>query len=280
MSIFIFRRKGYKIPIDPKRLHTLHFGLNAYQRSPLKLCVNDVKAIIPLYEQWGVLPRNMVAMYDGDCDTQNMKKALQDLVKRANPYDYVAIQYSGHASNLPCLDEIDGKMEILCPIDIHKDFEKYNVSDDFICEILTQLSQKYVTTALIPMDCCHTGGMTRTLSGIITPPSHARYLPAPAEAVYRDTRHYRSVRETFKESNRAFMIGGCEGHQVSYEYAKAGHGALTWAMLEAWKKGASMTPRKLHQSVYKQVTTVFPEQHPVLEGNETLFDLPFFTPLT
>jgi Caspase domain len=272
----LFRRapRRYVIPIDPRKVHTLHIGINAYERSPLKLCVGDVIEVKKRFEEWGMLPKNMVTLLDKDADTQNMKRALEDLVKRSNANDVVIIQYSGHGSQLPCLDEEDGKMELICPVDIHRDFEKYNCSDDFICGILSGLSAKNVLPYLMPFDCCHTGGMTRTLSSDLY--TGIRYLAPPLEAVYRNARTYRS--REYAETNNVVMFGGCQSDQVSYEYAKAGHGALTWAFLNATKeRGLAGTPQEVFIPLAKQVTGVFPEQHPVLEGKQALFHVPFFT---
>jgi metacaspase-1 len=264
----------YRIPLDPQRVHTLHIGINAYKRSPLKLCVNDVNAVKQRFQEWGVLPQNMVTLLDAEADTQNMKQALHDLVKRANPLDVVIVQYSGHGSQLPCVDETDGKMEILCPVDIHEDFETKNVSDDFIAAIIQNLHQRRVQVYFLPIDCCHTGDLTRSFISDVY--NGVRYLPAPDGALY-------SKRRTFKpreyvENNNVIMLGGCQAHEVSYEYSLAGLGALTWAFLNATeKRGLKPTPRQLHDTVSKKVTGVFKEQHPVLEGKEPLFDVPFFT---
>jgi uncharacterized caspase-like protein len=282
MNIFnFFRRKAksYVLPIDPKRLHTLHVGINEYQRSPLKLCVNDVNAVKTRLQALGIPEQNMVTLLDKTADTQNMKYALNDLLKRANAGDVVVVQYSGHGSQLPCLDEEDGKMELLCPADIHRDFEKYNVSDDFLSGLLVQLSARRVTTYFLPFDCCHTGGMTRLLSGTLSAPPNTRFLPAPLNAVYRDPRVYRSREALQTEKNSIVMLGGCAAHEVSYEYALAQNGALTWSLLTALENPHKLTSRTLHKNVHEQVTGVFPDQHPVLEGNPNLFDLPLFTPL-
>lgn len=276
-----FRRKPkpYTLPIDPRRIHTLHIGINAYERSPLRLCVNDVHAVTQRFQELGVPEGNMVQLLDKTADTQNIKQALNELTKYTIRGSVVIVQYSGHGSQLPCLDEEDGKMEILCPADIHRDFEKYNVSDDFLNGIAMQLTARQVTLYFLPFDCCHTGGMTRTLNGNRTAPPNARFLPAPPEAVYRDMRVYKSREVVQTETNSIAMLGGCEGHEVSYEYALAGHGALTWAFLNALEKPHKLTLRSLHTQAHEKVTGVFSDQHPVLEGNPILFDKPLFSPL-
>lgn len=272
MSIFnIFKPKKYVLPADPSRIHTLHIGINAYERSPLALCVNDVISVKKRLLEWGVLEKNMVTLLDGDADTKNFKQALQDLVRRVQTGDYAVVQYSGHGSNLPCRREKDGNMEILCPVDIEKDFERNNVSDDFISDVIRQITEKSATFYALPFDCCHTGGMTRALAPSIV----TRYLPAPDGARYQKRRES-GLDDEAADTRNVVMLGGCEGNEVSYEYSQSNHGALTWAWLGATSKGLPI-PRKLHSTVYKQVQKAFPGQHPVLEGNEALFDIPYFT---
>lgn len=272
-----FRRKPrqYKISINAQNIHTLHIGINAYKRSPLKLCVNDVTAVKQRFQEWGISPKNMVTLLDNTANTKNIKQALNDLERRAKPHDYVIIQYSGHGSQLPCVGEVDGKMEILCPVDIDLDFEKNHISDDFVGSVLTRLTARNITTYLL-VDCCHTGGMTRTLSNETTLYNATRYLEAPQYAQYRDARTYRN--SEFAETNKVVMLGGCEAHEVSYEYSIARHGALTWAFLEETKQnGLAETPLEIYNRVSQKVTKIFSGQHPVLEGKQELFTKQFFS---
>ena len=280
MGLFSFLRpkpKPYKLPIDPKRVHALHVGINAYKRSPLQLCVNDIIAVKKLFASWGVLPENTVTLLDREATTVAIKNALQDGVDKLKHGDCFVVQYSGHGSNLPCAQEMDGNMEIICPVDIEDDFEQNNVPDWFIGDIARQVTEKGATMYLLPFDCCHTGGITRDLLGGKKPKAAlegARYLPAPKKARYRG--EVRRFKDEDKETNRIVAIGGCEAGEVSYEYSEAKHGAATWALLDAVKNGLP-TPRALHKSIYNQVQGAFPTQHPVLEGNEAYFDIPYFT---
>lgn len=274
----IFKPKRFALPVEASRYQYVGIGINAYERSALKLCVPDIKASVPYWQQWGLKDSQITTLFDHDADTQNIKAAVNAAVDRAVRYDVVAIQPSGHGSNLPCVDERDGKKEIFCPVDIFADFERNNVDDIFWNALARKATAKQVTLWLLPFDCCHTGGMTRTLSGITEPRPGVRYLPAPSEARYRGEIS-RGFKDDGVETNAIIMLGGCEAEEVSYEYAKAGHGALTWGTLEAYKQNKPFTARSLHKFAGGKVTGAFSDQHPVLEGNPNLFDKPLFSPL-
>lgn len=281
MSLFsnLFpKSQKFALPVDPKRYNYVGIGINSYRESPLKLCVNDVKALEPYWRAWGLPDANITTLYDTDADTKNIIAALTAAVERANPWDIVVPQYSGHGSDLPCANQRNGRMQIICPSDIEDDFERNNVPDTFFADLGRKATAKRVTIIMFPFDCCHTGGLTRTLNNSSMPPlGTPRYLPAPEGAkFFGEVRRYK---DDGAETSSLAMVGGCRAEEVSYEYADAGHGACTWGVLEALKKGNPYTLRTMHQFAYGKVTSTFPAQHPVLEGNEKLFDLPLFSPM-
>lgn len=281
MSIFsnLFgTHKKFTLPVDPKRYIYVGIGINAYKDSPLKLCVNDVKALLPYWANWGVPAANITTLFDTDADTKNIIAALTAAVDRANPGDIFVPQYSGHGSKLPCANERDGNMEIICPSDIEDDFERNNIPDTFFAELGRRATAKNVTIIMFPFDCCHTGGLTRTLTGSPLPTlGTPRYLPAPEGA--RFFGKVRQYKDDGAETSNLAMIGGCRADEVSYEYADVKHGACTFGLLEALKNQSNPTLRTIHQATAQKVTKSFPAQHPVLEGNERLFDLPLFSPM-
>jgi NAD-dependent dihydropyrimidine dehydrogenase PreA subunit len=268
----------YQIP-NAENVRTLHIGINDYPHSPLALCVNDVKAVSTRFKQWGVADAHRTMILNREATATNFKGAMLKLVDDTPPLGLAVFNYSGHGSNVGCTDEADGRMEIMCPVDIHDFSEQNNVTDDFFASVIERATAKGITMFAL-IDCCNAGDLTRNLQQQANDNPAIRYIRPPEGVSYRMKRQF-PPKELYAAKRSVVMFGGCRSDEVSYEYADAGFGALTWAFLDrtALANGPRMTPKKLHSGITKKVTSAFPEQHPVLEGNPALFTKPLFTRL-
>jgi NAD-dependent dihydropyrimidine dehydrogenase PreA subunit len=266
----------YQIP-NAELVRTLHIGINDYPHSPLALCVNDVKAVSHRFKNWGVADAHRTMILNREATAANFKGAMIKLVDDTPPLGLAVFNYSGHGSNVACKNEADGKMEIMCPVDV-KDFGETNsVTDDFFASVIERATAKRVTLFAL-IDCCNAGDLSRELQTEADADLTVRYIKL-SDAPLASCKN----RRFSKDENRAIvMLGGCESYELSYEYSRVKLGVLTWAFLELTKAQnapARLTPKKLHASVRKKVSGAFPEQHPVLEGNPALFTKPLFTPM-
>jgi uncharacterized caspase-like protein len=250
-------------------------GVNQYRSKPssnLNQCVNDARAVRELLlREYGATPRNVKLLCDLNATTRNIKTALTNAVRAARTGDRIFFWFSGHGSQLPCTVEADGQMEILCPTDLHDDWDNNNVSDDFIAERAAEAARKGVAFYM-GADACHSGDITKTLAA-----GAAKYLPPPPSVRFNRSTPTRAAKAA--QAN-VVVLTGCTSDEASYEYADKRHGALTYAFLEAAQlHGAFASAEELHESIYATVQAAFPQQHPQLEGSPRLAALPFLSPM-
>jgi hypothetical protein len=273
----------YQIP-NAELVRTLHIGINDYPHSPLALCVNDVKAVSHRFKNWGVADAHRTMILNREATAENFKGAMLKLVDDTPRAGLAVFNYSGHGSNVGCNDEADERMEIMCPVDISDFGEQNSVTDDFFASVIERATAKGVTIFAL-IDCCNAGDLTRAMQQEANDNPKIRYIRPPEGVAYQTKRQF-APKQVHAAKRSVVMFGGCRSNEVSYEYADAGFGALTWAFLDRTAprtngaaNGPRMTPKKLHTGITKKVTSAFPEQHPVLEGNPALFTKPLFTRL-
>ena len=122
-------------------------------------CINDVIAMRKyLIEKKGYSDKNIIMLRDDDKffklpNRKNILEEFNELIKKANTDNSSEIffQFSGHGTYAKDNngDELDGKDEYICPVDLNC------IRDDEIRSILDKLNNN--TTLLSVMDCCHSG---------------------------------------------------------------------------------------------------------------------------
>ena len=99
-------------------------GINKYQGSPLRGCVNDVIVVQQiLVSQFGFKQENIKIMTDYEATRANIVAGLKWLTTGVGSGDSIVFHYSGHGSQVMVDDrtstnEVDGRDEILCPINL------------------------------------------------------------------------------------------------------------------------------------------------------------------
>ncbi|AET41570.1 Ca(2+)-dependent cysteine protease MCA1 Ecym_8291 [Eremothecium cymbalariae DBVPG len=164
------------------RRKALLIGINYFGSSgELRGCINDTKNILEfLTTRHGYKEEDVVVLNDDQRDPvriptrANILRAMQWLVKDAQPNDALFLHYSGHGGQTEDLDgdEEDGMDDVIYPVD----FEVAgHIVDDELHDILVKPLQPGVRlTALF--DSCHSGTVldlpyTYSTKGVIKEPN-------------------------------------------------------------------------------------------------------------
>jgi hypothetical protein len=148
-------------------------GINKYEESPLRGCLNDLRLIREyLTGYFGFAPEHIIELKNNEATKDGILNHLQQMIRELNPGDILFFHYSGHGSYIPDrdFDEDDNKDEILCAYDI--DWNNPIVDDD-LHKIYSCVPKD--ATLVITMDCCHSGTNyrnDRVRNRFLPPPAH------------------------------------------------------------------------------------------------------------
>ena len=256
-------------------------GVNAYPDAPLSGCVNDVKDMAGyLVAEHGFAPSSIRMLVDKRATTAAIIERLHWLVKDAKPNDRIVFHHSCHGTQVATRnpqDEIDGKDEVLCPVDFDWS-EKHLIRDKALHEIFSRLPNgvKFVWIA----DCCHSGSLDRDIT---RPPKGAkkgkvlgaRFLAPPADIEWRlkgadHLGHVASklhARTTSSPLNVAF-ISGCKDTQTSADatFGNRANGALTYYLLKNLKAKKDLPLTDLVKLVRADLKKNGYSQEPQVDG--------------
>ena len=274
---------------DSRNRWALLIGINEYPllkpRGQLTGCVNDVEVMSrTLQGQFGFPEEHVTILRDGEATRDGILAAMSGLVERVGKDDVVVFHYSGHGSRMRDRegDEEDGFDETLFPYDSGRgEHPNRDISDDEIYVWLQKLTALTPYVTLI-FDCCHSGTIVRDVFGENSrsapqddrpveklPPS-----PLPIQATRSLKENGRAVGPSgwFPPGERYVLIAGCGSAESSYEVGvgvngEGRHGALTCFLnRELIAAGPGTTYRDIFEKVAPRVTSMYPSQHPQLEG--------------
>ncbi|KAL2473579.1 Metacaspase-4 [Forsythia ovata] len=129
-------------------------------KAELKGCINDVQRMYRcLIERYGFSEDDITVLIDTDDSYmqptgRNVRKALADLVRSAEPGDFLFVHYSGHGTRLPAEtgeDDDTGYDECIVPTDMNL------ITDDDFRELVDQVPKGCQMTVV--SDSCHSGGL-------------------------------------------------------------------------------------------------------------------------
>ncbi|KAE8733508.1 Metacaspase-4 [Hibiscus syriacus] len=129
-------------------------------KAELKGCINDVKRMYKcLLERYGFSNEDIKVLIDTDDSYarptgKNIRRALNSLVRSANPGDYLFVHYSGHGTRLPAEtgdDDDTGYDECIVPCDMNL------ITDDDFRDLVDKVPAGCRLT--IVSDSCHSGGL-------------------------------------------------------------------------------------------------------------------------
>jgi hypothetical protein len=268
----------------------------------LRGCVNDVITMSELItSKFGFTDtRNKRMLTDASATTQNIMERLEWLVDGAQPGDVLFFHYSGHGSQAINQDyndpgfEIDGKDEIICPIDL--DWRDKIIKDDDLKRVFNKVPQGVNLTVVL--DCCHSGGgidsqYAYQAGGVAAAeiindpmnPNRARLLPMPPDIANRGLGldlqiKPRQVQTT--QDNTAILISGCQSHQTSADsfIGNKFMGAATFFIARNLElNNFSIDYKRLVELVNTELAQFGYTQRPELNGRQDLFSKNFLEPL-
>ncbi|XP_057545044.1 metacaspase-4-like [Amaranthus tricolor] len=129
-------------------------------KAELKGCINDVTRMRQcLLERYGFDEQDITILIDTDRSYdqptgKNIRRALQDLVRSAEPDDFLFVHYSGHGTRLPAEtgeDDDTGFDECIVPSDMNL------ITDEDFKDLVCQVPEGCRIT--IVSDSCHSGGL-------------------------------------------------------------------------------------------------------------------------
>ncbi|XP_047321656.1 metacaspase-4-like [Impatiens glandulifera] len=129
-------------------------------KAELKGCINDVKRMHrSLVNRFGFSEDDITVLIDTDDSYsqptgRNIRQSLADLIRSAQPGDFLFFHYSGHGTRLPAEtgeDDDTGYDECIVPCDMNL------ITDDDFREFVDKVPEGcYIT---IISDSCHSGGL-------------------------------------------------------------------------------------------------------------------------
>jgi Caspase domain len=267
----------------------LLIGINVYPRLPsmfhLKGCINDVAAVGKvLKDNYGFPDNNVVTLTEQNATHDRILAEMNSLSERIRNNDIVVMYYAGHGSQIRDRegDEPDGWDETIVPYDSGRfQYDNKDITDDEIYKWLMQINKRTPFVSLL-FDCCHSGTITRDVFG-----SGSRWAPSDERAI--EDLPASPILLTNEEKNglltntgpsgwlplgdRYVLVAGCRDEESSYEYrgTQSGsaiyHGAMTYFLCQELAKVQNGTTyRDIIDRVNNQVSSIYPRQHPQMEG--------------
>jgi hypothetical protein len=143
------------------RRKALLIGINYFgQDGQLNGCINDVQNVSAfLMERYNYKREDMVILTDDQTNSssiptrENILRAMEWLVRGAQPNDSLFLHYSGHGGQTEDTqgDEVDGYNEVIYPVDFKA---AGHIEDDTIHEVVVRPLQAGVRLTAI-FDSCH-----------------------------------------------------------------------------------------------------------------------------
>jgi hypothetical protein len=226
-------------PVAPKPVkglkRALLIGIN-YIGTPYALagCINDavnmsaqLRTFFPMCSEYRLLTDNTPLKPT----RKNILDSINWLVTGLKPGENVFFHYSGHGGIVRDMngDEVSGLDSCIYPVN-GKTIE--TIIDD---EIRTLLANKIPagSKCFVVLDSCH--------SGTAVDLRYSWKVASPTSSAYDE---YTSHQKT---AGQVIFLSGCRDNQTAVDTADGGGkpcGALTWALLETWKKyGAAIKPK-------------------------------------
>ncbi len=257
------------------RRTALCIGIDAYPNPKHRLagCVADARMWSAALERVGF---GTALLVDAEATREAIDRELRRLVADSRAGDVIVLQYSGHGTHLPDLDndEDDREDEAICPFDFATGALYI---DDDIARVLEQLPDGVNLTCF--MDCCHSGTNSRFAVGAPDARTRAsgderkRFVVPTAELIDAHRRFRQQSRFVARSvapagtggrsRMRDVKFSACLDSEVAWE--SDGHGEFT---LRATRVLADEIDAMTNEQFAQRVTDAFgadARQHPLLD---------------
>jgi hypothetical protein len=202
-------------------------GIN-YVNSQFELrgCINDVtnmtdhiKQLYPSCKEF----RSLTDISEIKPSRANILSSINWLVSGLKPGEHVLFHYSGHGGLIRDVngDELSGFDSCIYPFD-GKNIEQ--ITDD---ELRIQLADKIPAgcKCFVVLDCCHSGSAIDLRCRL--------QVPSELSLFFEELKQYP------KTQGQVIFLSGCHDAQQAADTVNTANrpcGALTWALIETWKK--------------------------------------------
>ncbi|MEO1792045.1 MAG: caspase family protein [Cyanobacteria bacterium J06629_19] len=222
---------------------------------------------------------------------RNIVESFEAVTAAANAGDQIYIHYSGHGGRAKTLyPDIKGDTEqwdeSIVPTDFCTPGGRY-LHDVEIATLLKRMTDKQAIVTIV-LDSCHSGGATRGDSDIRGPQDDrvddqepaTKSLVADEQTLAENWRTLTSGASTesaampwLPPSRDYVCLAACRPAEKAREYPATGqdrNGALTFWMIDTLNSNtiANLDYRALHERVSAKIQGLFPDQSPVLMGED------------
>jgi Caspase domain len=291
------------MPVQPTSgtRRALLIGIDRYENLPsdkqLTGCVNDAEALAGLLtERFRFAAGNVERLLDRDATRAGIRAAVERLIERTTAGDVVVIHYSGHGSQSVDPASPYGTIETIMPCDSGRDgHPNLDIADLEIHHWLLRLCDRSSHLTLI-FDSCHSGRILRDGFGAperwVAPHSQPVDLPPEVVAAQgvpggsRDGSGGGAGGLRLPLAQRYVLLAACASEESAFEVvgqdAGARHGAFSYFLCQELAKASALTTfRDVFEVVAPRVSSLYPNQHPQLEGacDQQVFGLESFPPM-
>ncbi|KAK9454931.1 Metacaspase-1A [Dipodascopsis uninucleata] len=297
---------GFQYSNCTGRRKALLIGINYIgQKAELKGCINDVKNVSRfLSERYGYKYEDMVILTDDQTNPrsiptkQNMYRAMQWLVKDAQPHDSLFFHYSGHGGQTEDLngDEEDGYDEVIYPVDFQV---AGHIVDDELHEIMVRPLPAGVRLTAI-FDSCHSGTVLDlpyiySTQGVLKEPNLAKEAGMGLLSAFssytqgnlggaissvggiiksftnRNSGATEMTRRTKTSPADVISLSGCKDSQTSADTQEAGQatGAMSYAFVSVLSQSNQQSYLSLLQNM-RQIMAAKYTQKPQLSASHPI----------
>ncbi|RDA95331.1 hypothetical protein CP533_3424 [Ophiocordyceps camponoti-saundersi (nom. inval.)] len=287
------------------RRKALLIGINYFgQKGQLRGCINDVHNVSAfLCENYGYRREDMVILTDDQQNPvqqptkANMIRAMQWLVKDAQPNDSLFLHYSGHGGQTEDLDgdEDDGFDEVIYPVDYQR--AGHIVDDDIHAIVVRPLRPGVRLTAIF--DSCHSATAmdlpyVYSTKGVLKEPNLAKEagqgllsalgsyargdlggvassIFSFAKTAYKGDDAHNKTMATRTSPADVIMWSGSRDDQTSADATinAQATGAMSWAFISALKQNPKQSYVELLNSIRDVLATKY-SQKPQLSCSHPL----------
>ena len=255
-------------------------GINRYPGAPLMGCVNDVLDMARFVTNSAVRfnPSAVRMLTDERATAPAILERLEWLTTGLKAGDRILFQFSGHGAQVATrnpMGEVDGLDEALCGVTFDWT-DRTMIRDKQLYELFGRIPEG--VTAMFVSDSCHSGGLTRSSTGLGG--RAARVYPVPPDIGWRvESATLRGYQINETPYPNIALISGSRSDQTSADAIFSGRpsGAMTYCLIQALREPDGLTvPLPI---IVKRVQDSLAEQNfsqvPQLEGPESMFDRPF-----
>ena len=246
-----------------RTLNALFVGIDDYPGAPLRGCVNDVREAEAWLRRQGHVASDIRRLHDGDATLAAVRAGIEQHLGRSGPGDTALLWFSGHGTEEPTDApwEGTGRSQALVCHDSLGDGGP-PLWDTELGALLDGIAARGAHVVAV-LDCCHSGGATRTgatVRAVPWRPWWSRTAPGGRDGGSQGPLPRRHT-----------LLAACRPQERAHENVLDGRtrGYFSHALLEALGKlGPSATYGGLHALAGERVRRLTSLQHPELRGGE------------